>query len=227
MIELIYLDRDMAVIFKPEGIPSQADPSGDSDAMTLTSALLAERGEPDSLWLIHRLDRTVAGLLVFARNKAAAAELSSAVAGDGMRKKYLAVTDGVAPSGTLSDLLFHDKRAAKAFVVDRERRGVKAAELISSPIISAEAVGKTYTLIEVELKTGRFHQIRAQMSNHGAPLVGDGKYGSRDKGRRTPALFAYSLEFEYKKRTNRFVRLPDNQEYPWSLFGEEVYKELQ
>ena len=65
------------------------------------------------------------------------------------------------------------------------------------------------------------------MSYHGAPLVGDGKYGSRDKGRRTPALFAYSLEFEYKKRTNRFVRLPDLSEYPWSLFGEEVYKELQ
>ena len=220
MLEIIEINKDFVVVKKPVGMPSQSDPSGATDAMSETSRLLSELCEDSTLFLIHRLDRVVGGLIVFARNKRTAAILSELFASHEAEKCYLAVTEGDAPGGELSDLLYKDAAKGKAFVVDRKRQGVKEARLTYEKRAVNETPSGTRTLVEVRLMTGRFHQIRAQLSSRGLPLVGDGKYGSRDKGAHTPALFAYRLAFSVNNKKYEFSRLPDLTEYPWSLFLE-------
>ena len=218
MLEIIYIDKHLVAVEKPIGMPSQSDPSGDEDAMTLTSRLLAERGEPSELWLVHRLDRVVGGILVFARTKKTAAALSELFATHDLEKCYLAVTEGIAAEGELCDLIYKDAARSKAFIVDRKRAGVKEARLISRSLSVANTEYGERNLVEVKLLTGRFHQIRAQLSSRATPLVGDGKYGSRDKGARTPALYAYRLKFTYGGMDYDIGSLPESGEYPWSLF---------
>ena len=218
MLEILYKDRHVLAVIKPAGIPSQSDPTGAPDAMSLAKAALAEQGEPSDLWLVHRLDRVVGGILVFARTKAAAAELSALFSTHVFAKYYLAVTEGEAPTGELSDLLYKDAAKGKSFIVDRARAGVKEAKLISERISVADTEGGARSLARITLLTGRFHQIRAQLSSRGASIVGDGKYGSRDKGARMPALYAYRLTFSLFGRDYELRALPDTTAYPWSLF---------
>ena len=220
MSMIIYKDKNTVVIYKPAGIPSQPDPSGDADAMTLTSRALMEDGEPFSLFPIHRLDRVAEGLLVLARNKRAAAELSALAASESLGKKYLAVVTGEAKSERMTDLIYKDARQGKAFVVDRARSGAKLAELECEPLSYSAGL----SLARVSLLTGRFHQIRVQFASRKMPLVGDGKYGSRDKGSKYPALVSYELDFRlFGKRIN-VKRLPDKECYPWNLFENELTK---
>lgn len=223
MLEIVKKSRDYLVIYKPIGVPSQPDPSGDEDVMTMARKLLRESGEGDALWLVHRLDRTVSGLLVFARTGRAAAELSRMVSDGQMGKSYLAVAEGVPECGVYRDLICKDPRLSKAFVVDRERRGVKSAELRCSPI----ATVSDRTLCRIDLRTGRFHQIRVQLASRGTPLVGDGKYGSRDKGAKTPALIAYKLDFELFGEHVSVARMPDADAYPWSMFVDHLLRKDQ
>ena len=218
MIELLYKNEKLAVIFKPAGMPSQSDTTGDGDAMSATARLLKSLGENSELWLVHRLDRVVGGVIVFARSKTAAAELSSLVGGNGMIKEYFAVVEGTAVGGTFVDFLYKDARQGKAFVVKEGKRGAKRAELDYTPISTVETERGEYTLVRIKLHTGRFHQIRAQFASRGFPLVGDGKYGSRDNKSKMPSLFAYSLSFEINKEKFNIKKLPDTSLYPWSLF---------
>ena len=225
MIEFVYKTRDFLVISKPAGVPSQSDTSGDEDAMTLTSRALSDMGEPSDLWLVHRLDRVVGGLLVFARNKAAAASLSALASGVGMEKEYIAVVEGRAEGGVMRDFLFKDSKKGKAFVVDTERRGAKEALLEYTPVAFSETDRGAYTLVRIKLHTGRFHQIRAQFSSRGHSIVGDGKYGSHDNKAKLPALFASGLAFTLKGRRNEAAALPDLEAYPWSIFEKELYND--
>ena len=224
MVEILYKSKNTIVIYKPAGIPSQSDPSGDKDAMTLTSEMLRENGENDSLWLIHRLDRVVSGLLVFARNKRYAAILSEYVKERLVTKEYYAVVDGIAEGGVLENLIFRDPRAGKAFIVERERQGTKSARLSYRSLATVETEKGAKTLVYVTLDTGRFHQIRAQLSHIKHPITGDGKYGSRDNKARSIALMAshLSLDLENEKIDER--RLPDLDLYPWSLFSSDDYE---
>lgn len=224
MIEILYKNKNIAVVLKPAGIPTQSDTSGDGDAMTLTARKLCELGEPSGLWLVHRLDRVVGGLVVFARNKATAALLSELVSGRGMEKEYLAIVEGRAVGGALRDYVYKDSAKGKAFVIDGMRRGAKEALLEYIPLAELEWKGGIRTLVRVKLHTGRFHQIRVQFASRGMPLVGDGKYGSRDNRAKMPALFAARLAFETKNDRIDVERLPDISTYPWSLFVGEDYK---
>ena len=223
MVEILYKSKNALVIYKPAGIPSQSDPSGDADAMTLTQNMLRDMGEPGALWLIHRLDRVVSGLLVFARNKKYAAILSEYVKDRLLTKEYYAVVDGTADGGTLEGYIYKDARAGKAFIVDRERAGVKHARLSYVPLATATTPRGVKTLIYVTLDTGRFHQIRAQLSNEHLPICGDGKYGSRDNGARNIALMAAHLAVDLPAEKLDVKRLPDVSIYPWSLFDEDSY----
>jgi 23S rRNA pseudouridine1911/1915/1917 synthase len=213
-IKIVYKNRNVVIINKPAGIPSQSDPTGDKDAMTLTTEALASLGEPSQLWLVHRLDRTVGGLICFARNKKSAAELSKIASDGSMKKNYIAVCHGHAEGGEYCDLLFKDSITSKAYVVKTERKGAKEAKLIAKPMEEKDGM----TLVSVKLLTGRFHQIRAQMSARGNSLVGDKKYGSRDTKVRTPSLFASRLDFTLSLRNIKADALPPTDEYPWSLF---------
>ena len=221
-MDIVYKSKSCIVINKPAGVAAQSDLSGDKDAMILTGEHLAALGESSDLWLVHRLDRTVGGLMAFARSKSSAAILSSLISERKMTKEYLAVVDGIATGGVLKDYVYKSQRDGKAYVTDRERGGVKYAELEYAPIETVETPKGHKTLVRVKLNTGRFHQIRVQFASRNMPLTGDGKYGSRDNGGKFPALFSTLLEFKVGKEEVRAELLPNN-EYPWSLFG--MFKE--
>jgi len=219
-MEILYKDKNLIAVYKEAGTPSQPDLSEDADAMTLCSAQLAEEGEKNTeLFLVHRLDRVVGGVLVFARNKKYAAILSEAISNRSAEKEYLAVVEGDAFGGTLTDFIYKDQRAGKAFVVDRKRAGVKEASLEYSPIDKKKIGETTLTLVRIKLHTGRFHQIRVQFSSRKMPIVGDGKYGSRDKTARLPALFAFRFSLKLPIAKYEFEKMPNQENYPWSLFN--------
>ena len=224
MLRILHKSKSLVIIYKPQGIPTQSDTSGDADAMSLTSDMLREASEPHALWLVQRLDRVVGGLIVFARNKETAAELSALVGGNGMEKEYYAVVEGECEGGELRDYIYKDSAKGKAFIVDTERKGAKAASLEYTPLVKVETEKGIRTLVKIKLHTGRFHQIRVQFSSRGLPLVGDGKYGSHDNTAKTPALLAARLAFKTKKEKIDIKKLPDIDVYPWSLFDEEFYK---
>ena len=221
--ERIYLSKNAVAVKKPVGMPSQSDPSGDLDLMKATEQILSERGEDHRIWLIHRLDRNVGGIVVFARNKESAARLSSLVAGEGIGKRYLAVTDGVPREGEYRCYLYKDSATSKAYVVKTARKGAKEAVLELR--IIAEREGKS--LVSVKLSTGRFHQIRAQLSNEGTPLTGDKKYGSRDRLSSVPSLFAYRLTLTLFDENIDISAAPELEKYPWNMFSAEINEELK
>jgi 23S rRNA pseudouridine1911/1915/1917 synthase len=225
-MQILYKSKNAVVINKPFGTPSQADKSGDGDALSLTSKALKESGENAALWLVHRLDRMVGGLLVFARTKESAAKINSIIASGGLQKEYIAVVEGEACDGELVDYLYHDTRANKAFVVNPEARGAKEAVLSCKSIAMAEYMGKTVSLVKISLKTGRFHQIRAQLSSRGNPIIGDGKYGSKIKYRNI-ALFSCMLCCTIPNEEIKAYALPDLNTFPWSIFDEEKYGECK
>jgi 23S rRNA pseudouridine1911/1915/1917 synthase len=189
----MYKDREITVVLKPAAIVSEQTEAGDGLA-----DLLAARNPKGYVGVVHRLDRGVSGVMVYARTPRAAAKLSAAVQAHTFQKEYLAWVHGVpAPSGTLRDLLFHDRMKNKTFVVERERRGVKEALLDYACVKTlTDASGASRTLVSVRLHTGRTHQIRVQFAHRGHPLVGDGKYGARGD-RAQIALFCYRLHFPH------------------------------
>lgn len=223
-MQILYKDKSLIAVNKAIAEPIQSDLTGDKDTMTLLSSHLASIGEKSDLWLVHRLDRVVGGVAVFARTKKCAAALSEAFSTHAVKKEYFAVVEGICESGgVMQDLLFKDSAKGKAFIVDRKRAGVKEASLEFEPVATASCDRGDRTLVRVRLHTGRFHQIRAQFSHRRMPLVGDGKYGSRDNGANTPALFSANLEFTLDGREYKITAIPNTEVYPWSLFDKEAY----
>lgn len=210
MIQVLFQDKSIAVVVKPVGVLSQCD--GAEDMVTLLAKQLG--GE---IYPIHRLDRNVGGVMAFARTAKAAAVLSAQIQNRIFIKRYLAAVSGIPnpESGEMTDLLFKDSRSGKSFVVDRPRKGTKEARLAYRVLDTAE--GKS--LVLVRLFTGRTHQIRVQFASRKMPLLGDGKYGSREKGCDI-ALWSHRLTFldPISGKEMSFCSLPDFSEYPWNLF---------
>ena len=192
-MEILYSDKQIAVIVKPVGLDSEHDVPA-----ALTEQLVGE------FYPIHRLDQNVGGVMVFARTKQSAAALSKAVQEGTMVKEYVALVHGTPPeTGDWTDLLFKDSTKNKVFVVKKERRGVKKARLEYKRLTEGET-----SLVRIRLHTGRSHQIRVQFSSRGFPLVGDRKYGGKDNSP-APMLFSCKLTFPYGKQTVEFEKLPD------------------
>lgn len=205
-VKIYYCDTDIIVCQKLPGISSEND--------GMPSLLSAECS--GTVYPVHRLDQAVGGLMVYARSSKAAAELSRQITQGELKKEYYAVLDGVPAEqeGCIRDLLFHDVRRNKTFVVDRKRSGVKAAELSYRVVETVDSA----TLVRVALKTGRSHQIRVQFASRKLPLLGDGKYGSRTKLSNI-ALYSCMLSFSHPGtgKAMCFEALPDCAE-PWSRF---------
>ena len=193
-MELFYTTPDLVACRKPVGVDSEHG---------LPELLARELG--GSFYPVHRLDLGVGGLMVFARNKQAAAEMSGLIARGQLQKEYLALVHGCPEEseGRMEDLLWKDSRKNKVFVVKRPRAGVRPAALRYRVVRSGEE-----SLIRVYLETGRSHQIRVQFASRGYPLVGDHKYGSRSRETQIH-LFSAALEFPWKGQQLRFEDRPD------------------
>ena len=195
-MEILYEDRDVAVVVKPVGLDAQA---------AVPSALEAQLG--GAFYSVHRLDLNVGGVMVYARTKQAAASLSRAIQEGRMVKEYVAMVHGVPPeTGDWEDLLFKDSGKNKVFVVGRMRGGVKKARLEYRLLRAGET-----SLVRIRLHTGRSHQIRVQFASRGYPLVGDHKYGSHDEAG-APMLFSCRLTFPHKGQIKSFEAYP-----PWAV----------
>ena len=200
-MNILYEDQHITVAIKPPQLLSEQTPAKDGFA-----DLLALRNPNGYVGVIHRLDRGVGGVMVYARTPKAAAVMSEHVRTHAFQKEYLALVHGIPEkeSDSWRDLLFHDRTRNKTFVVDRERKGVKEA-LLDYRLINSrenEEYG-VYSLVSVRLHTGRTHQIRVQFSHRGHPLLGDGKYGARD---RCPiGLFCHTLTFPHPKTGERMT----------------------
>ena len=192
-MEILYSDSRFAVCVKPVGLDSEHDvPSA------ITQALGGE------VFPIHRLDKNVGGVMVYARDKKTAAALSRAVQDGAMVKEYVAMVHGTPPEqGDWQDLLFKDSTKNKVFVVKKERKGVKKAHLEFRRLQDGEV-----SLVRIRLHTGRSHQIRVQFASRGYPLVGDRKYGAHD-AEAAPRLFSCCLSFPWKGAQQRFEAMPD------------------
>jgi len=195
-MELLYRDKNLAVCVKPVGLDSESQ---------IPAELKSQLG--GDIFPIHRLDKNVGGVMVYARTKQAAAALSKAVQEGTMVKEYVAMVHGTPPeSGDWEDLLWKDSKKNKVFVVKRQRGGVKKARLEFTRLSAGET-----SLVRIRLHTGRSHQIRVQFSSRGFPLVGDHKYGSRDE-KTEPMLFSCRITFPWKGAELQFEKLPD-----WAL----------
>jgi len=218
-MEILYSDEHLVFISKPQGVPSQPDPSGQRDVLTM----LAE--EFGTVYPIHRLDTPTGGVMVFGRTAKAAAVLCAMVQDhEAFVKEYLAILPARPDfsEGELCDRLYHDRRANRAFVVDSSsnRRGSKEARLTYRVLDEAE---NGSTLVCVRLHTGRTHQIRVQFASRGFPLIGDGKYGSRVKSAHL-ALWSFSISCVHPitHEKLRIVSLPPKTEELWNRFSRQA-----
>ncbi len=215
---VLYEDRNILICEKPVGQPSQPDPAhaDGSDLLSCLSAWRVACGYSPEIFLVHRLDTATGGAMLFAKDRDSAARLGGMVVGKQIGKQYLAVVHGVVQprEGRMDDYLYHDKGKNKAFVVDSPRKGVKAASLRYCTL----AQNGDQSLVKVTLETGRTHQIRAQFSHAGHPLLGDGKYGSREKGC-TTALWATNLCVTHPA-TGKLIEVQSQppKAFPWNLF---------
>lgn len=207
----ILLDEyDFVIAVKPAGVLSEA---AGEDGMPY----LLEKELGSAVYPVHRLDRAVGGVMIYAKSKESAALLSAPGA---IGKEYIAVVHGTTEeSGKMRDLLFKDARTNKSFVVKRPRRGVREASLTFRTLETKDDL----SLVSIRLETGRSHQIRVQFSSRRHPLVGDGKYGASDN---CPiALFSRKLTVKAGGRVIEAAALPDGI-FPWngfdmSIFGDE------
>lgn len=209
---ILHAERSFLVCRKPVGVECEHE----------LPALLAEemKCKADSLYCIHRLDRAVGGVMVWARTPKAAAELSRQVQEKALKKAYFAVCSGIPTpdTGEMRDLLFKDSVKQKSFAVSSSRRGVKEALLDYRVLQTAALNGSPAALVRVTLHTGRFHQIRCQFATRGHPLLGDGKYGSRERGC-TTALWSCRLAFFHPETHAPLVfEAAPPRVFPWNRF---------
>ena len=206
-LKVIFEDNHIIVVEKKPNIPSQSDKTEDEDLLSIVKQYLkAKYNKPGNVYLglVHRLDRPVGGVMVFAKTSKAASRLSEQVRNKEIKKRYLAVVDGKIKqrSGMLEDYLYKDERNNISKVVSKEKRNSKFASLDYEVLCYNEK--KDLSLLRINLHTGRHHQIRVQLSNFGHSIFGDQKYGTRGKGKQI-ALWAYELELVHPTSKEKMV----------------------
>ena len=202
-LKVIYEDNHIIVVVKPVGIPSQADKTGDLDMLTLVKEYIKVKyNKPGEVYLglVHRLDRMVGGLMVFARTTKGASRLSKYIRERNFKKSYIAILNGVLiGKDTLTNYLIKNEKLNMSSVINKNPKNekyVKEAILDYESIKSFKYNNKDYTLVNINLKTGRHHQIRVQFSNINYPLYGDVKYGNKvNKVGQNLALWSSYLSF--------------------------------
>ncbi len=210
MIEILYKDKDIVVCIKPVGALSEKEGNKNS-----VPKLLCEELCIPEVYSVHRLDKNVGGIMVYALNSFSASALIKDFADKKVTKEYAAVIIGepAEKRGEYSDLLFHDSRVNKTYIADKMRKGVRDARLEYATVMTKNKL----SLMRIKLYTGRTHQIRVQFASRKMPLLGDGRYGSRDKNDK-PCLFSFHLSFIHPRTKKQldFIRYPDFREFGFS-----------
>lgn len=218
MINILYEDNHLLVVEKPVGMLVQEDNTKDKDLLTTLKEYLKEKYEKPGnvyLGLVHRLDRVVGGVMVFAKTSKAAGRLSKQVQNHDLKKTYYAIVCGeLKNNGHLENYLLKNKKTNTSYVSKDGKIAILDYEVIENK--------NDLTLIKINLKTGRHHQIRVQFSHLGFPLFGDARYNKNYKKGESIALFAKELSFYHpvtKEELTFTLRLPN--QYPFSLFYKE------
>ncbi len=205
-LQILYEDTDIIVCVKPAGVATQTRQLGQADMESLLKNYRAGKGEPPYIGVVHRLDQPVCGVMVFAKNKESAADLSRQVKAKLADKYYYAMTDGVPQKkkDRLENYLLRDGKSNTSSVVPSHTPDAKSAAL------TYEVVGQngTRAILNVQLETGRHHQIRVQLANAGFPIVGDRKYNFKENMRpfhESLALCSYKLGFKHPKTHKKMV----------------------
>ncbi|MEK5027417.1 RluA family pseudouridine synthase [Paenibacillus sp. FSL M7-1046] len=226
--EVLYEDNHLLGIVKPVNIPVQEDATGDADLLSLLKEDVKERfNKPGNVYmgLVHRLDRPVGGAMIFAKTSKAASRLSESVRTHSFHKVYLTVVHGQPPAsqGRLINTLLKDAKSNTVTIVRKGTPGGKEAILDYTVLGSAEG----YTLLKIDLLTGRSHQIRVQLAGIGCPLFGDQKYGSAvNRPGQQIALWSALVGFPHPvtKEEIELISLPP-QTFPWNLWSRHLQKQ--
>ena len=212
-LKIIYEDNHIIVIEKIPNVPSQADKTGDIDMLTLIKNYIKEKYEKKGnvyLGLVHRLDRPVGGVMVFAKTSKAASRLSEQVRTKTFQKEYLVVVDGKfeKEEGILEDYLLKNGQKNISKVVKEGTKNSKYAKLEYETLKYNQEID--LSLLKIKLHTGRHHQIRVQLSSRSHSIYGDQKYGSRGRGKQI-ALWAYKLIIIHpiSKKEMTFISVPE------------------
>lgn len=220
-MKILYEDNHIIVVEKKVNIPSQSDKTGDEDMLSLVKQYLKEKyNKPGNVYLglVHRLDRPVGGIMIFAKTSKAASRLSEQVRNKTFKKKYLTIVNGKMEneSGILKDYLWKDEKNNISYVVKETKKNAKLAELDYNVLKYDEK--ENLSLIEVNLHTGRHHQIRVQFSSRMHAIYGDNKYHGRGAGTQI-CLWAYKLTIEHpiSKEEMDFEDYPESKGM-WKLF---------
>lgn len=207
-MKILFEDKDIIVCVKPCGLLSQSDSKGGESMIQRLEEYCG-----GTVYPLHRLDREVGGVMVYAKSKTAAAVLSRDIAEQKFKKEYIALVHGTpeTESGEMKDLLFKDSSKNKSFVVKRERKGVKKASLEYETLNKKQFENEPYSVVKILLHTGRTHQIRVQFSSRKMPLAGDRKYGANDNFKQI-GLWSYRISFNHPKtrETLIFSSTPEN-----------------
>lgn len=222
MVKVIYEDNHLLVVEKPVNILSQGDDTNDKDMVNLLKNYVKEKyNKPGNVFigLVHRLDRPVGGVMVFAKTSKAASRLSEQVRNKSFKKTYRAVIHGTMNKKeyTLKDYLYKNKKTNMVSVVNKNHKEAKNAELDYETLQSKN----NFSLVQIDLKTGRPHQIRVQFASRKHPLFGDQRYGQDvNKVGQQIALWSYKIEITHPttKEKMEFICEPP-KEYPWDLFS--------
>ena len=219
-LNVIYEDNHIIVVVKPVNIPSQGDKTGDNDMLTIIKQYLKEKyNKPGNVYLglVHRLDRPVGGVMVFAKTSKAAARLSEQVREKTFRKKYLVIANGKFENdnGVLEDYLLKNEKTNMSKVVPEGTKNSKYAKLEYRVLKYDSELN--LSVLKINLHTGRHHQIRVQLSSRGHSIYGDQKYGGRGHGKQI-CLWAYELTIQHPitKEEMSFKALPD-KEKSWKI----------
>ena len=219
-LKVLYEDNHIIVVEKPPNIPSQADKTTDDDMLTIIKRYIKEKyNKPGNVYLglVHRLDRPVGGVMVFAKTSKAASRLSEQVRNKTFKKEYLAIVDGKldVKSGILEDYLVKNEKNNLSKVTNKETKNAKYAKLDYEVLKYNKEIN--LSVLRILLHTGRHHQIRVQLANMGHSICGDQKYGTRGRGKQI-SLWAYKLTIEHPttKESMTFIDVPEKIG-PWVI----------
>ncbi len=230
-LKIVYEDNHIIVVVKPPAVPVQADKTGDVDLLTLVKEYIKVKyNKPGNVYLglVHRLDRMVGGLIVFAKTSKAASRLSEYIRRREFKKRYVCIVNGVLEgSGTLNNYLVKNERLNISKVVSKDVKNAKEASLKYEAIKSFKYHDKDYTFVKIDLLTGRHHQIRVQMAEAGYPLYGDIKYGEKvNKVGQSLALWSCYLSFYHPTKDEylEFSYMPIRDELGNDYIIDDIWK---